>query len=132
MPVRPTVPSRPSLSLSPSSSSLRLKWLQSKNTLDFLHPYQKRTINIMRFRVLSTPDQPLPLPCLFSLCMCVCARESVGNIANVICLLGGGALSAGNWCRMGLQRVLSPLARPHAPAYILGSAQKFNIFATLK
>lgn len=65
-----------------------VKWLQSKNTLDFLHPYEKRTINIMRFHGIyhsasALPPSPLHPCCLMTyiwVSLCVC----VANIANVI------------------------------------------------
>lgn len=82
-------------------TSAGVKWLQSKNTLDFLHPYEKRTINIMRFHGIShsAPALPFPLsawwltyePVYSSVCECV------ANIANVIRLLA----TEGELCRSG-------------------------------
>lgn len=46
-----------------AQTSAGVKWLQSKNTLDFLHPYEKRTINIMRFHGISHSARvPLAAP----------------------------------------------------------------------
>lgn len=59
-------------------TSAGVKWLQSKNTLDFLHPYEKRTINIMRFHGISHSSPALPsAPSLLddlhmSLCIALC------------------------------------------------------------
>lgn len=51
-----------------AATSAGVKWLQSKNTLDFLHPYEKCTINIMRFHGIShSARAPLAAPlCLMT------------------------------------------------------------------
>lgn len=93
-------------------TSAGVKWLQSKNTLDFLHPYEKRTINIMRFHGIShSARAPLAAPSLLddlhmSLCIALC--ECVANIANVIRLLA----TEGQLCRRGVDGTCNVCGAP--------------------